>query len=114
MLYSFYSNSGKPREILPFLTHNDMEVQGVSHIWYQSRSDNTRAYSGLNMELKNMNMFMTNQYNDFVDAWQRRTREPSYLSGPQGSKEVCEEDKNEYHDKVCYHFRHGLKPEVAK
>ena len=35
------------------------------------------------------------------------------LSGPQGSKEVCKVDKNEYHDKVCYHIRHGLNPEVG-
>ena len=46
-----------------------------------------------------------------MDAWQRRVREPSYLSGPQGSKEVC---KNDNHDKVCYHINHGLKPEVGE
>ena len=37
-----------------------------------------------------------------------------YLSGPQGSKEVCKEDKNEYHDKVCHHINHGLKRGVGQ
>ena len=41
-------------------------------------------------------------------------REPSYLSGPQGSKEVCKEDANEYHDKVCSRTNHGLNQEVGQ
>ena len=35
------------------------------YIWYQSQSDNTQAYFGLNMKYERMNMFKTNWHNTF-------------------------------------------------